>query len=753
MDEQQSGLAIAALSDIGESIQQEYVQKRRVLSFADYFDMVVGAPEIHARNAAQYLVDCFDHYGSESIRRPLGLLTRFKLFDAPFDGGREPLIGQEECQLAVYRMLKNFCNEGRINKLIVLHGPNGSAKSSLVNLISRAMVHYSHSDEGALYRFNWIFPTKVVSRQKLGFSEQYGDRGGPPLTSFAHLEDEDVDARMTCVFRDHPLFLIPKRQRREFLEQAIEARGLTDKFRLSDYLLHGDLSPRERQIYEALLVSYQGDFRRVLQHVQVERFFISRRYRVGVATIEPQMHVDAGLRQLTADRQLGALPRVLQNLTLFDPFGDLVDGNRGMIEYSDMLKRQIESYKYLLSTVENAAVTLLGSKLYLDLVFFASTNEQHLEAFKEYPDFTSFKARMEFVNVRYIVDYLVEKQIYDTQITERIIGKPIAPHAMLVAALWAVLTRLVKPVPERYPPQVRDLVAKLSPLEKADLYATGKVPSHLSLDRGNELFGHIEEVAAETRSLSLYEGRIGASPREIKTILFNAAQSDKYTTLSPLAVFDELELLIKNRSMHQFLQVDPIGDYHNPVKFLQLVRERYLDIVDREVRVSLGLISEDQYREIFSKYVTHASYFLKGEKMLDPITNNYVSPDEEFMREIEAILSLTKKPEVFRQDIISRIGAWSLDHRQTPVDYQRLFPKLFEAIERDYFERHKNTIAAVTAATMVYLSDDRGTLSDADREAVESMLETMSSRFGYTEAAARDAVSFLYRQRYKDVRI
>ena len=45
---------------------------------------------------------------AEDVRHPRGSLTRFKLFDAPFDEGRERLIGQEEVQQRVYRVIANF---------------------------------------------------------------------------------------------------------------------------------------------------------------------------------------------------------------------------------------------------------------------------------------------------------------------------------------------------------------------------------------------------------------------------------------------------------------------------------------------------------------------------------------------------------------------------------------------------------------------------------------------------------------------
>jgi len=156
-----------------------------------------------------------------------------------------------------------------------------------------------------------------------------------------------------------------------------------------------------------------------------------------------------------------------------------------LIEYNDLLKRPLESFKYLLSTCEKSNVSLTNQILHLDLLFFASSNETHLNAFKEYPDWPSFKARIELVRVPYIRDYRLEKQIYDEQIGSHTVQKPLAPHTTYVAALWAVLTRLKKAQPDRYPKNLRGTIASLTPIQKAELYSSGAAPLGLSMDKAN----------------------------------------------------------------------------------------------------------------------------------------------------------------------------------------------------------------------------------------------------------------------------
>src|SRR6185437_7135347 len=125
--------------------------------------------------------------------------------------------------------------------------------------------------------------------------------------------------------------------------------------------------------------------------------------------------------------------------------------------------------------------------LFLDLCFIGSSNDIHLAAFREIPDFQSFKGRIELVRVPFILDVRHEEMLYKERLREAAGGRHVAPHTAYVAALWAVLSRMRKPQVERYPSTLAETIGKLSPLDKAELYATGQLPDDLTPDRAREL--------------------------------------------------------------------------------------------------------------------------------------------------------------------------------------------------------------------------------------------------------------------------
>lgn len=743
------------LAALGSEIRDAYARNKRVMSFDEYFALFAARPDRQARSAAQYLKDVFDHFGTEEVKHPRGTLTRWKLFDCPFDGGRDRLIGQEEVQARVYRTLTNFTREGRVNKLILMHGPNGSAKSTFVACLGRALEYYSNSDDGALYRFNWIFPSQKLSTAGIGFGGGATAAAPPASTTYegssrndtyAYLSDEQIDATLRDELRDHPLFLIPAKRRKEIFAEVTATHR---DFVVSDYLLYGELGHKNRQIYEALLHRYRGDYLKVLRHVQVERFYVSRRYREAMVTVEPQMHVDAHARQITADRTVAALPAALQSVSLHEYGGELVEANRGLIEYSDLLKRPLEAYKYLLGTVEHSKVPIDGAILHLDLVFIGSSNESHLAVFKEVPEFQSFKGRLELVRVPYILDYTLEKKIYDEKMRPTASTKHVAPHATYVAALWAVLTRMRKPLPEKYQKGLADLVAKLAPLEKAELYARGIAPDALAAEQAKELIGNVEKIWGESDAYPNYEGRTGASPREVQTLLLNAASNVRYPCLSPPAIFDEMEELVKNVTVYEFLKQEPLpGGYHENRKFIYIVREKYLDLVDDEVRSSMGLVDEREYGKLFERYVSHVTHWIRKEKVRNPVTGRLEDPDDEMMAEVEKTLGVGAKRDDFRHDVISRIGAWSIDHiGQKPV-YSEIFPKHFTLLRESYFEQRKKIVKKTNEDLLIMLTDGPERLDKESRARAETTLKNLREKHGYCEKCGKEAVSLLLRKRY-----
>jgi predicted Ser/Thr protein kinase len=753
MDEHRD--ARAKVRAIADHVEQRFRAGRRVLAFSEFLDLFDTDPVLYSRDASRFLRDAFDYYGKTQVRYPWGEFTRFKLFDLPWepaDGRAVPpgaVVGQEQVQSELYRALSNFVREGRPNRLVLLHGPNGSSKSTMAACIMSGLEHYSSLDVGALYRFNWVFPSQKTIRGSLGFAHESKD--GKSAQTYAHLRDDEIDAKLIVEVRDHPLFLVPVPERRALLETAYRRVGATEP--PNEWILRGQLSHKSQQVFEALLASYDGSYAEVLKHVQVERYFISRRYRVGAVTIGPQLSVDAAERQITMDRSLQSLPASLQAVSLYETKGELVDAAGGVLEFSDLLKRPLDAFKYLQLSVETGEVALTAQNVQLNCVMIGSANELHLDAFREHTEFPSFRGRLELARVPYLKSYELERLVYDTQVAPHV-RRHVAPHATEMAALFSVLTRMRKPNPDRYVRSLGAIVSTLTALEKADLYATGKTPERLDADSQKVLRAAIREVWEESDAYPIYEGRVGASPREMRVALLDAAQSSVYRCLNPLAVIDEIEALCQRKNEFEWLQQDSIiGGYHDVKAFRDTMQSRLFGASEYELYVSSGLVQEEQYTELFDRYVQHVSAWLKKERLYNRVTQRYEEPDEPTMSEVERLLDTKGDAAEARGQLISAIAAWAIEHPGKKVEASQVFPHHLRRMREAIFADKRPEIAAL-ARDLVLLVREEGAGLDAERrKRAEAAIERMSARFGYCQHCASDAASMLLRRRFQDLQV
>ena len=89
--------------------------------------------------------------------------------------------------------------------------------------------------------------------------------------------------------RDHPLFLLPLVERRKLLDKLFAGTGAAPPV----WLVTGQLSHKNQQVFQALMMAEEGNLVRALRHVQIERWHISKKYRLGAITLGPELSVDS----------------------------------------------------------------------------------------------------------------------------------------------------------------------------------------------------------------------------------------------------------------------------------------------------------------------------------------------------------------------------------------------------------------------------------------------------------------------------
>jgi predicted Ser/Thr protein kinase len=190
------------------------------------------------------------------------------------------------------------------------------------------------------------------------------------------------------------------------------------------------------------------------------------------------------------------------------------------------------------------------------------------------------------------------------------------------------------------------------------------------------------------------------------------------------------------------------GGYHDHVLFRKVLRDRLLDALEDELRIASGLVDESRYSELFERYVTHVNYWLKGEKLRNPITGAYEDPDQRLMQEIETVLGAADQPDEMRRGLINSIAAWVIDHPDQPIDHARIFASQHKRLRESVFAERRGAVAKLGRDLVLLLREEGSGLDAQRRAAATRTLAELKQRFGYEDASVADAAGVLLSERF-----
>ncbi|MDB4973860.1 MAG: Serine protein kinase (prkA protein), P-loop containing, partial [Myxococcaceae bacterium] len=240
------------------------------------------------------------------------------------------------------------------------------------------------------------------------------------------------------------------------------------------------------------------------------------------------------------------------------------------------------------------------------------------------------------------------------------------------------------------------------------------------------------------------------SPREMRALLLDAAQDPAFTCLSPVAVLSAIKALVRGGD-YGFLRESPQAGYHDHMGFIEQVRERWLDRVDREFRDSTGLVEEARYGELFDRYITHVSNWNKNERVYNRVTGVNEEPDREMMASVERTLGIATNPEGFRRGLINAIAGYAIDHPGTKIDYGQVFPRHLERLKEAYFADRRKQLQEIGEDILRLLVNETRQSINPDRsELAQRAYERLRTRYGYQAESVRDALGELLARRYKE---
>src|SRR3954451_10178762 len=124
-------------------------------TFSEYLDIVVENPSV-ARNAFQRVYDMVTSYGQESFTQFKQEMTRYHFFSDPVDKGADAIFGLERPLTQLVDFFKSAAQGyGTEKRILLLHGPVGSSKSTIARLLKKGLENYSKTEPGKTFTYMW----------------------------------------------------------------------------------------------------------------------------------------------------------------------------------------------------------------------------------------------------------------------------------------------------------------------------------------------------------------------------------------------------------------------------------------------------------------------------------------------------------------------------------------------------------------------------------------------------------------------
>ena len=626
---------------LGMIATMQDVEEYRALTweggFSDYLEIVRSDPSV-VRNAYQRLFDLIMHFGTEEYTEYKKRILRYKFFDDPFGGGKDAVFGIDVHLVKLVNVLRAVAmGYGAEKRVILLHGPVGSAKSTIARLMKKGLEWYSKQDNGRLYTFSWI---------------------------------DDDGTEIPSPLNEDPLKLIP-------LELREQVLGELNKDNKGAYpvKLEGDLDPVSRFMYKKIMREVGGDWTQLIQRVRVRRLVLSEKDRVGVGTFQPKDEKNQDSTELTGDINYRKIAEYGSDSDprAFNFDGEFCVANRGVIEFVEVLKLDVAFlYDLLGASQEHTIKPKKFAQTFIDEVIIGHTNEPEYRKLQNNEFMEALRDRTIKIDVPYITKWEQEARIYRRDYNKkRVSGKHIAPHTLEMAAMWAVLTRLEEPKKHN-----------LTLMQKMKLY------------NGKMLPGYTEDNVKELRKGAKREGLEGISPRYVQDKISNALVRDPDAKcINPFMVLNALESGLKG---HSLISDEDTRKHYKDL--LGMVKKEYENIIKNEVQKAITA-DEGAIARLCGNYIDNVKAYTQKEKVKNPFTGAYEDPDERLMRSIEDKIDIpdTRKDD-FRREIMNFIGALSLDGKKFEFHTNE---RLYKALELKLFEDQKDSIRLTSLVSQV----------------------------------------------------
>ena len=756
-----------AIQSLNRSMIEQ--DQRSPIPFEEFLKVITARPTIAIRNVFQVFHDMVKTYVGEGIDEYHDDPESISFVSYDFS---RLLVEDADHPFFADRLFANrFINHiealrrgAQQNKIYIFDGPPGCGKSTFLNNLLRKFEEYTNTEDGSRFETVWRLDRKLFG----GFTEHetmpFIEKLSQLLDNYVQNRDELSDNQnfphstrtqnktfkeqnypylaedyieVPCPSHDHPILMVPKNYRRQFLDDLFK----NDEFKWKlytekeyDWVFRDNPCTICSSLYQAFLSKLKSPLE-VFKMVYARPYKFNRRLGEGISVFNPG---DKPMKQnvLSNDMLQRQINNIFKDSNLVQYiFSRYAKTNNGIYALMDIKSHNTERLMELHNIISEGVHKVGNIEENVQSLFMAVMNPEDK---KNIQSFQSFLDRIEYVNILYVLDLRTEVEIY-----RNIFGKHIDEHflprvlhnfarAIISTRLNLKSEALLEWIgdPEKY----RLYCDKNLQLLKMEIY-TGYIPTWLTEeDRKRFTAKRRQKIIAESET----EGAKGFSGRDSITI-FNEfysiyAKEDKLIRMSDLCSFFNKLRKEQNVSI--------------PEGFLKSLLDMYDYTILQEVKESLYYYNEEQISRDIQNYL-FALNFEIGSTETCKFTGEKLEITEEFLEGIESRLLSAKIEKdnrlTFRKDTQKEYTSKTLTQEIMLDGKQITETKLYESMFERYVYNLKEKVLDpflenenFRRAIKDYNMEDFKTYDKRIRGDVTFLMKNICSKYHYTDQGAKE---------------
>ncbi len=714
-------------------VELEKKEKRTVLDFEDFLEIARIEPQRALRNIFQLFHDMVKSYVGEgedeypNDPESIGFI-KYDCSKIFAEGADNPFFADRLFANRFVRHAESLRQGSQQNQIYIYEGPHGCGKSTFLNNLLRKFEEYTDTREGQSFEIFWVLDKSLF----------------PPNDTGVNFQKFEVP----CPSHDHPILIIPKNYRVEFMDELLSKEMSEIKYKISgekeyEWIFRDEVCTICKSLFWALFDKL-GSLDKVLEMAKVRPYKFDRRLGEGISVFNPG---DKSVKEVRlGDKQIQSrLDEIFGANLVKYVFSRHAKTNNGIYVLMDIKSNNKDRLLELHNVISEGVHKVNGIEERISSLFLALMNPEDKKDIIEEEKAESFQERIQYKKMPYVMEVPTEVKIFRSIFGERI-DSHFLPRVLENFARVIISSRMNIEWDSNRKDPLKEWIKDFGKYKKyCDEYGlllrmeiySGIIPPWLSEEDKKKFTAQIRRkliVEAEN------EGELGFSGRESIRLFgeFFSRYGLKPNLINMANVIDYFKHKIGRDRR----------DEHIPPNFIDSLVDWYNYEVLGEVKEALYFYNKEQISEDILNYLYVINFDI-GSKIKCKFTGKEIEVTVEFLKIVGSYISgeqLNDQAALnLAQEVQKRYIEVMAQELQGPagksITETDLYKELFNAYMRNLKEKALQPFIKnenFREAVKTFGTGEFKTFDTRMKEHVDYMIKNLMKKFGYTEQGAKE---------------